>query len=102
MSDPKESKDVQRANAAFQKKETQQREGAIAMAEYQAGLKAERAKTEKLRALRLAKEAEDARKAAMKAAMPKVVPKPATKMGAPKPMGKVAAKPAVKKTKKRK
>ena len=55
----KSTKDVERAQAAFHKKEIQAREGATAMAEYQAAGNAERAKTERLRALRLAKEAAD-------------------------------------------
>ena len=55
----KSTKDMERAQAAFHKKEIQAREGATAMAEYQAAGNAERAKTERLRALRLAKEAAD-------------------------------------------
>jgi len=50
---------MERAQAAFQKKEVQMREGAKAMAEYRAGEEAQRVKTAKLRALRLAKEAAD-------------------------------------------
>jgi len=57
-------KDMERAQAAFHKKETQAREGAKAMADYRAGEEAQRAKTEKLRALRLAKEAADKEAAA--------------------------------------
>ena len=57
----KNPKDLERAQAAFHKKEAQQREGAIAMADYRAGEAAERAKTAKLRALRLAKEEADAK-----------------------------------------
>jgi hypothetical protein len=53
---PKSTKDMERAQAAFHKKEAQAREGAVAMAEYKAAGQAERAKTERLRALRLAKE----------------------------------------------
>jgi hypothetical protein len=56
----KSPKDMERAQAAFHKKEMQQREGAVAMAEYNAANTAMRAKTERLRALRLAKEAADA------------------------------------------
>jgi hypothetical protein len=56
----KSPKDLERAQAAFHKKEAQQREGAVAMAEYKAAGAAERAKTERLRALRLAREAADA------------------------------------------
>ena len=55
----KSPKDMERAQAAFHKKEMQQREGAVAMAEYNAAGAAERAKTERLRALRLAKEEAD-------------------------------------------
>jgi hypothetical protein len=69
MSTQKNSKDMERAQAAFHKKEQQQREGAKAMADYRAGEEAQRAKTEKLRALRLAKEAAD-REAEAKAPPP--------------------------------
>ena len=55
----KSPKDMERAQAAFHKKEAQQREGAVAMAEYNAASTAMRAKTERLRALRLAKEEQD-------------------------------------------
>ena len=55
----KSPKDMERAQAAFHKKEMQQREGAVAMAEYNAANTAMRAKTERLRALRLAKEEQD-------------------------------------------
>ncbi|MGI8525675.1 MAG: transcriptional regulator [Pseudolabrys sp.] len=65
---PNEAQD--RANAKF-KKETQAREGAQAMLEYEAAGKAMRAKTERLKALRLAKEAAEA---AADAAAPKAVP----------------------------
>lgn len=61
VSNPKNTKDMERAQAAFHKKEQQQREGAVAMAEYRAANQAERDKTEKLRALRLAKEAAEAK-----------------------------------------
>lgn len=50
-----------KAEASFKRKEQQAREGAIAMSEYIAEQAAVRAKTEKLRALRLAKEAADAK-----------------------------------------
>jgi hypothetical protein len=73
VSTSKNTKDMERAQAAFHKKEAQAREGAVAMAEYKAAGAAERAKTERLRALRLARE-EQERKAA--AAAP---PKPAAK-----------------------
>ena len=64
MSSSKSPKDMERAQAAFHKKELQQRDGQVAMAEYKAAGDAARAKTEKLRALRLAKEEAD-RKAAV-------------------------------------
>jgi hypothetical protein len=67
----KSTKDMERAQAAFHKKEIQAREGATAMAEYQAAGNAERAKTERLRALRLAKEAADREAAAKAAPAPK-------------------------------
>ena len=70
----KSTRDLERAQAAFHKKEMQAREGASATAEYKATVSAERAKTERLRALRIAKEEQDrvtaANKAAMKAATP--------------------------------
>ena len=50
-----------KAEASFKRKEQQAREGTIAMSEYIAEQAAVRAKTEKLRALRLAKEAADAK-----------------------------------------
>jgi len=46
-----------RAEASFKRKEEQAREGAKAWAEYQEQRRAEAEKTERLRALRLAKEA---------------------------------------------
>jgi hypothetical protein len=55
MSNSKEAK--ARAEALFKRKEEQARQGAIAWADYQAQLPAEAEKTERLRALRLAKEA---------------------------------------------
>lgn len=45
--------------ASALRKEQQAKEGAKAMAQYEAEIRAVRVKTEKLRALRLAKEAED-------------------------------------------
>ena len=48
----KSPKDMERAQAAFHKKEAQQREGQVAMAEYNAASTAMRAKTERLKALR--------------------------------------------------
>jgi len=81
LSTPKNTREMERAQAAFHKKETQAREGAAAMAEYHAAGQAERNKTERLRALRLAKEAED-REAAAKAPPP--VPKAAKPKGTAK------------------
>jgi len=52
-----------KAEASFKRKEQQARDGAIAMTEYIADQKAVRAKTERLRALRLAKEAAEANEA---------------------------------------
>lgn len=70
---------MERAQAAFHKKEIQAREGATATAEYKAAGQAERAKTERLRALRLAKEATE-REAADKAPPPPAAkPKAAAK-----------------------
>lgn len=68
MSGQKSTKDLERAQAAFHKKEIQAREGASATAEYKAQVSAERAKTERLRALRLAKEEQDRVAAETKAA----------------------------------
>ena len=48
-----------KAEASFKRKEEQARDGKAAMMEYEAAGHATRAKTEKLRALRLAKEAAD-------------------------------------------
>jgi hypothetical protein len=76
VSIPKSTKDMERAQAAFHKKEAQAREGATATAEYKAAANAERAKTERLKALRLAKEAAD-REAAANAPPP--APKPPAK-----------------------
>jgi len=50
------NRDQARAEAVF-KKERQMHEGEKAMAEYQAGIEAMRAKTARLRALRLARDA---------------------------------------------
>jgi hypothetical protein len=51
-----QARQLERAEALF-KKEQQRREGAEAMAEYEAGMKAVRERTARLRALRLAREA---------------------------------------------
>jgi len=74
----KTPKDMERAQAAFHKKELQQREGATATAEYNAASIAMRAKTERLKALRLAKEEQDR---AAAAAAPPPVPKGKAKAG---------------------
>jgi hypothetical protein len=54
----------EKAEASFKRKEIQAREGAVATAEYNAAAQAERAKTARLRALRLAKEEQDRQDAA--------------------------------------
>jgi len=69
-----------KANAAF-RKEQQAREGAVAMAEYVAEQKAARVRMEKLREMRLAKEAQDAEAAAIEVA---AEPKPKKKKAAAK------------------
>jgi len=79
VSSQKNVKDMERAQAAFHKKEIQAREGAVAMAEYKAAGAAERAKTERLKAMRLAKEAAEREAAAAAPA------KPAAKGKAKKP-----------------
>lgn len=48
-----------KAEATFKRRQEQARDGAIAMSEYLASQKATHAKTERLKALRLAKEAAD-------------------------------------------
>lgn len=60
---PNQTIDVAKAKAesTFKRKEQQARDGAIAMSEYIAEQKSVRARTERLRALRLAKEAADAK-----------------------------------------
>jgi len=55
----KNVKDMERAQAAFHKKEVQAREATKAMAEYEAAGDAVREKTARLKALRLAKEERD-------------------------------------------
>jgi hypothetical protein len=54
----------QRAQVRFEKLQKTAAEGAKAMAEYEANSRAVRARSEKLKALRLAKEADDLRRAA--------------------------------------
>ena len=75
MSTPKSTKDMERAQAAFHKKEIQAREGASATADYKATANAEREKTARLRKLREAKEAADKHAAASEAAEGKVAGK---------------------------
>ncbi len=82
MSTPKSSKELERAQAAFHRKEAQARDGLNAMAEYHAEQAAERKKTERLRALRLAKEEADRQAAVAKTAA--AAPKPAAKAAAKK------------------
>jgi hypothetical protein len=57
----------ERAEMKFKKKEIEARDASKAMADYQAGLNAEREKTARLKALREAKAAADAADRAMKA-----------------------------------
>jgi hypothetical protein len=85
--------DEERAQAAFKKKELQAREGKVAMAEYLAAGKAEREKTAKLRAMRLAKEESDRKAAMLKAAAP-TAPQMAGASKTAKSAMKAAAKPA--------
>lgn len=66
------------AEAKFKKKELQLREGAKAKAEYEAGIVAERKKTARLKLLREAKEAADAKTEAEKKAVADTA-KPRTK-----------------------
>ena len=87
VSTQKSTKEMERAQAAFHKKEVQAREGASAMAEYKAAGQAERAKTERLRALRLAKEAAD-REAALNAPPPPPVAKPKATAAKPRAVAK--------------
>ena len=69
--------DMERAQAAFHKKEIAKRDGQVATQEYHGALKAERDKTEKLRALRLAREVAEADAAQLKDA--EAARKPAAK-----------------------
>ncbi len=98
VSIPKNTKDMERAQAAFHKKEAQAREGATAMAEYKAAGNAERVKTERLRALRLAKEAAE-REAALNAPPPPPKPVKAAKVAKAPAKAPAKAKGAVKKKK---
>jgi hypothetical protein len=86
------SKEAQeRAELNFKKKEIQARDASKAMAEYEAGLRAEREKTARLKSLREAKEAADA---AAKAAA-KTVTDAGIKEAADAKASKVAAKKAL-------
>jgi hypothetical protein len=91
-----QSKDAQaKAEASFKRKAEQQRDGKVAMAEYEAAGRAMRERTAKLRELRLAKEAAEAQAEAAK-------PKPEPKVkSAPVAKAKPAAKGAVKDKKKK-
>jgi hypothetical protein len=71
--------DMERAQAAFHKKEIAKRDGQVATADYHGALKAERDKTEKLRALRLAKEAAEANAPPVKDVEPARKPAPKAK-----------------------
>lgn len=73
-----------RADAKFNKKQAQERDGAKARLAYEQEGEALRARTEKLRALRLAKEAAE-EAAGVKAAPAKGVAKKASKSAAGKP-----------------
>lgn len=76
---PKEAKDAKdKAEATFKRKQEQAREGAIAMAEYQAAVIATREKTARLRKLRLAREAAE-RKAKAKPKPPPAKSQPSRK-----------------------
>jgi hypothetical protein len=55
-----------RANASFKRKELQAREGAKAMADYEADARATEKKTARLKALRLAREEQDRQAATAK------------------------------------
>ena len=73
-----QSKEAQaKAEASFKRKAEQQRDGKVAMAEYEAASRAMRERTAKLREQRLAKEAAD--KEAAQAAKPKAAAKKAGK-----------------------
>jgi hypothetical protein len=88
------SKEAQeRAESNFRKKELQAREASKAMAEYEAGRRAEREKTARLKLLREAKEAADAAAAATAPAKTVRVEAGVDRAGAPEP-AVVAAKPA--------
>ena len=83
----------ERAELKFRKKEIEAREASKAMADYQAGLVAQREKTARLKALREAKEAADAAARAGKTADEATEPKAnkITARKAPDPVGEDAA-----------
>ena len=78
----------ERAELKFRKKEIEAREASKAMADYQAGLVAQREKTARLRALRQAKEAADAAGRATEGAGSAATKEAAAKCG--NPQGKAA------------
>ncbi len=81
---PKSPKEMQeKADATFKRKEIQAREATKAMSDYEAANAAEREKTARLKAQRLAKEAADLAAAAA-APPPAPKPKPAAKKAAAK------------------
>jgi len=90
------SKEAQeRAELNFKKKEIQARDASKAMAEYEAGLRAEREKTARLKSLREAKEAADAiakaaAKTASDAGAKEAAEAKASKVAAKKALGKKA------------
>ena len=73
----------ERAELKFKKKEIEAREASKAMADYQAGLIAQREKTARLRALRQAKEAAEAGAPAAEARRSAATKEAATKSGEP-------------------
>ena len=73
----------ERAELKFRKKEIEAREASKAMADYQAGLVAQREKTARLKALREAKEAAEAAERAAQAAGGAEAEEPAEKANSP-------------------
>jgi hypothetical protein len=74
-SKPQDAQAKAKAEASFKRKETLAREATKAMADYQAAHVATREKTARLKKLRLAKEAADAKADAVEAAKPKAAAK---------------------------
>jgi len=89
----------ERAELNFKKKEIQAREASKAMADYEAGMRAEREKTARLKLLREAKEAADA--AAKAAGAKEAAEAKASKVAAKKALDKKAPGPVKKPAKKR-